>query len=91
MLEIVQELQNPAIVALAMILTGLIKDQGWLKKVNTRIISVVVSVVLVLLVKSFVTSTESILIVENMIVVILPALGYDYLIKPIMDAVNPKP
>lgn len=94
MLEFVNEIQNPAIVAIAVIITEFVKNQGWLKTIDTRLISIIVSALLVAVVKSVIIPADTLLAIDNLVVLILPSLGYDYLykplIKPIIDLFRPK-
>lgn len=84
MLEIVNELQNPLIVAIALFITDLIKNQGWLEKVDSRLISIIVSALVVILVKTVVVPSDTLLAIENLSLLVLPSLGYDYLYAPII-------
>lgn len=87
MLEFVNEIQNPMIVAVALIITELVKNQGWFKTIDARLISIVVSALLVAVVKSVIIPADTLLAVENLIILILPSLGYDYLYKPVIKPI----
>jgi hypothetical protein len=83
-MEILEQLQNPTIVAATMAIVGLIKNKGFFTKVNTKLVSFVVAVLLLIL-NSFVNiSSELVLTVENVLVVVLPAIGYDYIYAPVV-------
>lgn len=84
MLEIIENMQNEAIVAITLAIVGLIKDKGFLAKVNTKLISIVISAILVVLIKVVMLSETTLLVIENISLLLLPALGYDYLINPII-------
>jgi len=93
-MEIIEQLQNPTIIAATMVVVGLIKDKSFFAKINTKLISFIVAILLLVL-NSFVNvSTELVLTVENVLVVILPAIGYDYIyapiIKPLLDLFKEK-
>ena len=90
MIEFIEAIQYPAIVALAMIITQMIKNQGWLLKVNSRFISIAVSAILVLITKFVIIPEDSLLAIENLLVLIFSSLGYDYLIIPIIDIFRPR-
>ena len=87
MLEFVNELQNPMIVAVALIITELIKNQGWLQKIDTRAISLVVSALLVIIVKAVLIPADTLMAIENLILLILPSIGWDYLYKPVIKPI----
>jgi len=84
MLEIIEQIQNEAIVTLTLAIVALIKDKGVLAKVNTRLISLVVSVVLVVAIKYIAIGDTALLVIENVALIVLPSFGYDYLIDPII-------
>lgn len=84
MLEIVNELQNPLVVAIAIFVTNLVKDQGSLAKVDSRLISIVVSAFVVILVKTVIVPADTLLAVDNLALLVLPSLGYDYLYDPLI-------
>lgn len=94
-MEIITQLQDPAIVAATMVLVGLIKDKGFIAKLPTKLVSLVISLGLFALGNVLQPSVEWVLTVEKILVVILPAIGYDYLYKPIMkpilDALTKRP
>lgn len=50
MLELISEFQNETILAASIAVVGLIKDKGFLAKVDTRLISIVVTGLLILFV-----------------------------------------
>jgi hypothetical protein len=87
MIEFVNELQNPMIVAVALIITELIKNQGWLQKIDTRAISLVVSALLVIIVKAVLIPADTLMAIENLILLILPSIGWDYLYKPVIKPI----
>jgi hypothetical protein len=91
-MEIITQLQDPALIAATMVLVGLIKDKGFLAKIPTKLVSFVISLCLLGLSNFLQPSVEWVITVEKILVVILPALGYDYIynpiIKPIADALT---
>lgn len=93
-MEILDQLQNPAIIAATMAIVGLIKDKWIFVKVNTRLISFAISVLLLILNSAINISSELILTIENVLIVVLPAVGYDYvyapIVKPILDLFKEK-
>lgn len=93
-MEILDQLQNPAIIAATMAIVGLIKDKWIFAKINTRLISFAISVLLLILNSAINVSSELILTIENVLIVVLPAVGYDYvyapIIKPILDLFKEK-
>jgi hypothetical protein len=86
-MEIIEQLQNPLIVAATMAIVGLIKDKGFLAKVNTKIISFVVALVLLVLNSFINVSAELVVTIENVLIIILPAIGYDYIYAPILKPI----
>lgn len=93
-MEIIDQLGNPLIVAVAMAIVGLIKDLPILAKIPTRVISFVVSIIVLVLSSLISPSIELLVTIENVLLVILPAVGYDYIyapfIKPILDLFKSK-
>jgi hypothetical protein len=77
-------LTEPAIVALVMAIVGLIKDKGMFEKIDTRLISLVVSAIVVALIMFVAIPDATIGVLEIILLIILPALGYDYLYDPII-------
>jgi hypothetical protein len=86
-MEILTQLQDPAIIAATMVIVGLIKDKGFLAKIPTKLVSLAVSLVLFGLSSLLEPSVEWVLNVEKILVVILPAVGYDYIYKPILKPI----
>lgn len=93
-MEIIESLGNPLVVAVAMAIVGLIKDLPILSKIPTRFVSFVVSLVVLVLSSVVSPSIELLVTIENVLLVILPAIGYDYIyapfIKPAIDLFKSK-
>jgi hypothetical protein len=93
-MEIINELGNPLIAAVVMVIVGLIKNLPVINKIPTRFVSFVVSLVVLTLTSVVSPSVTLLLTLENVILVILPAIGYDYIyapfIKPIFDLFKSK-
>jgi len=87
MLEIIEQIQNEAIVTLTLAIVALIKDKGVLAKVNTRLISLVVSVVLVVAIKYIAIGDTALLVIENVALIVLPSFGYDYFVNPVLKPI----
>jgi hypothetical protein len=93
-MEILDQLQNPVIIAATMAIVGLIKDKWIFAKINTRLVSFVTAILLLLLNSAVSVSAELVLTIENILIVVLPAIGYDYvyapIVKPILDLFKEK-
>jgi hypothetical protein len=93
-MEILEQLQSPAIIAATMAIVGLIKDKWIFAKINTRLVSFVTAILLLILNSYVNVSTELVVTIENVLIVILPAIGYDYIyapvVKPILDLFKEK-
>jgi hypothetical protein len=87
MLELISQFQNESILAASIAIVGLIKDKGFLAKVDTRLISVATTVLLILLVNYVVIPDNAITIVESLMLIVLPSFGYDYLINPVIKPI----
>jgi hypothetical protein len=87
MLELISQFQNESILSASIAIVGLIKDKGFLAKVDTRLISVATTVLLILLVNYVVIPDNAITIVESLMLIVLPSFGYDYLINPVIKPI----
>lgn len=85
-MEFLQSLTSEAIIVATIAITGFIKNKGWLLKIDTRLISLIVAVLLVLL-STYLNLSEQLVTLENALVIIAPAFGYDYLVNPIYTQV----
>jgi len=86
-MEIITQLQDPTVIAATMVLVGLIKDKWIFAKIPTKIVSLVIAVLLTSISNYLQPSVEWVLTIENILIVILPALGYDYVYKPILKPI----
>jgi hypothetical protein len=86
-MEILNELQNPVLVAATMGIVQLIKDKGIFKKLPTRLVSFVLALILLILSNISNLSLEVLVTIEGVLVIILPALGFDYLVDPVLKNV----
>jgi hypothetical protein len=95
MLEIIQNFANPIVIALTIAIVQMVKPYF---KIDTRFISLATATILVLLMQFVVLDESVLLTVENIVTIILPAFGFDYvlhpiymgIIKPIIDLLTPK-
>jgi hypothetical protein len=87
MLELISQFQNESILTASIAIVALIKDKGFLAKVDTRLISVAVTALLIILVNYVVIPTNAITIVESLMLIVLPSFGYDYLINPVIKPI----
>jgi hypothetical protein len=96
MIEIIENFANPIVIALTIAIVQMIKP--YFQKIDTRFISLTVATVLILLMEFVVLDESVLLTVENIVTVILPSFGFDYvlhpiyvsIIKPIIDLLTPK-
>lgn len=97
-MEILELFKNEMIIAATFAIVELLKQNEVLKgkllfnKIKLddyKLVSLLTSLVLILLVKNLSLSEETILLTENVVLLVLPSLGYDYfykpLVKPILD------
>lgn len=93
-MEILDQFTNPVLVAAVMAIVGLIKDKWFFAKINTRFISIGVSIILIAVMRYIAPDPSIIITIENILLVILPAIGYDYIyapvLKPIFDLLKGK-
>lgn len=86
-MEILKQFANPLLIAAVMAIVGIIKDRWFFAKMDTKLISVIVSVVLIAILQFISPDPELIITIENVLLIILPALGYDYLYEPVLKPV----
>lgn len=77
MLELIAELQNEVVIGATLIIVQLIKNQGWLKRFPTQVLSVLVSFILIILAKYVVFSPEYWSAFDTIAVMVLPSATYD--------------
>lgn len=83
-MELLSELHIATVVAATLGITQLIKDKWIFAKIKTKLLSVIITAIL-LVASSFITIGEETLVTINtLLVVILPSLGFDYLYDPIL-------
>jgi len=87
MLELIEQFQNESILAASIAIVGLIKDKGFLAKIDTRLISVVVTGLLIAFVNFVVVPENAVTIFETLALVVLPSFGYDYFVNPIVKPI----
>jgi hypothetical protein len=87
MLELISQFSNEAILAASIAITGWIKDKGYLAKVDTRLISVVVTAILIAFTHYVVIPDAAITIFESFALLVLPSFGYDYFVNPIVKPI----
>jgi hypothetical protein len=85
--ELLIGLQNEAVIALTMVIVSQIKELKIFKEVKTKFISIIVAIILVLLMNFLVISDELILNIELIATIILPSLGYDYIVSPFYQSI----
>ena len=83
MLEFLLAYSSEIVVSTTIVIVQLIKGFSFLSKVSTRLISILVSTILIALLHYVVVPEQTYTVVEAMIVVILPSLGYDRVLEPI--------
>lgn len=87
MLELIEQFQNESILAASLAVVGLIKDKGFLAKIDTRLISVVVTGLLIAFVNYVVVPANAVTLFETLALVVLPSFGYDYFVNPILKPI----
>jgi MFS-type transporter involved in bile tolerance (Atg22 family) len=93
-MEIFEQFTDPILIAAVMAIVGLIKDRWIFRKINTKFISVGISIILVTVLKFVTPSPELVVTIEDLLLIVLPAVGYDYIyqpiVKPILDLFRKK-
>lgn len=97
-MEFIELFKNEMIIAATLGIVELLKQYEVLKgkklfgKINLedyRLISLAISALLIIAVKNLAIQEETLMVIENALLLVLPSLGYDYiykpLIKPILD------
>ena len=87
MIEFIEQFKNESILAASLAVVGLIKDKGFLAKIDTRLISVVVTGLLIAFVNFVVVPENAVTIFETLALVVLPSFGYDYFVNPIVKPI----
>lgn len=83
-MELLSELHIATVVFATLGITELIKDKWVFAKIKTRLLSFIISVVL-LVVTYFVSfSNETLITINTILVGVLPSLGYDYIYEPVI-------
>ena len=77
MMELINELQNEVIIAATLVIVQLIKDKGFIAKIPTQVLSVVVSFALIVLARYLVFPVEYWQLFDTVAVLILPSATYD--------------
>lgn len=93
-MELLSELHIATVIVATLGITELIKDKWIFAKIKTKLLSFIITVVL-LVASTFISiSDETLITVNTLLVGILPSLGFDYLyqpvIKPIIDLFKKK-
>jgi hypothetical protein len=68
----------------------ILKDKKLLGKISLddyKLVSLLISVVLIIIVKNFAIEEETLMVIENAFILILPSLGYDYLYNPLIKPI----
>lgn len=87
MLDLILEFHNETILAASIAIVGYIKDKGFLKKIDTRLISVLTTALLIVLVNYVVIPSNYISNFEILALIVLPSFGYDYFVNPIFKPI----
>ena len=87
MIEFIEQFKNESILAASLAVVGLIKDKGFLAKIDTRLISVVVTGLLITFVNFVVVPENAVTIFETLALVVLPSFGYDYFVNPVLKLI----
>ena len=86
MIEFIKQFTDPAIVAMAIAVVALIKDKWIFKRLDTRLTSIIVTAVIILIVNFVALPIEAVEYIELLILVILPSFGYDYVVNPVIQS-----
>lgn len=82
-MEILSELHIATVVIASLGITEFIKDKWIFAKMKTRLVSFILTVVL-LVASSFLTISDEVLLsINTLLLGILPSLGFDYLYEPV--------
>jgi hypothetical protein len=83
-MELLSELHIATVVVATLGITELIKDKWIFAKIKTRLLSFIITVILIVA-SSFITiAEETLMTINTLLVGILPSLGFDYLYEPIL-------
>jgi hypothetical protein len=95
-MEFIELFKNEVIVAATLAIVELLKSKNLLKgktlfKVikldDYKLVSLVVSAILIIVVKHVLLSENTVLFLDNAALLVLPSLGYDYLYKPFVKPI----
>jgi uncharacterized membrane protein len=83
-MELLSELHIATVIIATLGITELIKDKWIFTKIKTRLLSFIITVILLTL-SSFVSiSNEALLTMNTILIGILPSLGFDYFYEPVI-------
>lgn len=83
-MELLSELHIATVVLATLGITELIKDKWIFAKIKTRLLSFIITVVLLVITYFVSFSNETLITVNTILVGVLPSLGYDYIYEPVI-------